>query len=300
MIFFPIAVDVPMQRWPWMNWLILGAMALLYLVQLGNEEAVLPLVLGVEAAQIEFLGYVEVEESVWAWVGHMFLHADVLHLFGNMVFLWVFGNAVCAKVGNLVYLPLWLMFGLVAAASERMVFGGALLGASGAINGVVGMFLILYPVNDITIAYWFIVKFGTFTLSSYWMIALWLGFDVLGALTGDDGVAYVAHLGGFAAGAGLALALVKMRVIEANEYERTLLDVMRDRKHGTKPRRGHAAPVQVQQRLFVRLRNGAVKQLPVSEFQRHEEQGKVVNDFPVSEDGQTWTTFGAWRQQHGV
>lgn len=319
MFLLPIAVDVPMARIPWMNWLILGAMAFGFLFQLADPEAALSLYLGIQNASVEFAdahgfvnGYGVIEESRWSFITHMFMHADFGHLLGNAIFLWVFGNAICAKVGNLFYLLLYLGFGLFAAAAESIVSPGhALLGASGAINGVVGAFFILYPHNDISMFYWIFVRLGTFTLSSYWMILMWLGFDILGTLSGASGIAYVAHLAGFATGAVIAITLLKLKLITPTEYEETLIDIITRgddlsstarRAPTTQPLNAPtpATPGQYTRKLHVRLPNGERKHIPVTEFIRHERQGKPVNHFAVSESGHAWLTFGDWRRQYGL
>ncbi|MEM7626591.1 MAG: rhomboid family intramembrane serine protease [Planctomycetota bacterium] len=161
-------------------------------------------------------------------VGHMFLHAGIVHLLGNMLFLWVFGNAVCAKVGNGVYPLLFLGLGLSAAFMHNVMDGSTAIGASGAINGVIGFYLILYPLNNISCYFIFGLHPVEFSVSSVWMILFWLAFDVWGVVTGASGVAYWAHLGGFAAGAGLAAFLVSRGVIEMTGSERSLLEVVRE------------------------------------------------------------------------
>lgn len=105
-MFIPYRVDVPMHRWPISNFVIiaLAVVAFIYQSSLSDDE-LWPLIL-----------------NGWRPLGlfaHMWLHGDWLHLIGNMLFLWVFGNAVCAKVGNLVYPVLYVAFGLAAAAGPR-------------------------------------------------------------------------------------------------------------------------------------------------------------------------------------
>lgn len=215
MLLFPYQVDVPMTRWPIGNFALIGVICLISLAALSDgmsTDAIDGLVLD---------GWIPT-----GMVGHMFLHADFLHLLGNMIFLWVFGNAVCAKLGNLWYPITFLGLGLVAAACHNIVDGVPMIGASGAINAIVGMYLIWFPLNNVTCFYLIVVKPGTFSVSSYWMILLWVVFDILGFSSGDGEVAYMAHLGGFAAGAILALILTRMDMIEFESYEQTLLDCM--------------------------------------------------------------------------
>ena len=170
--------------------------------------------------------------------GHMWLHGSILHLLGNMLFLWIFGNAVCAKIGNLRYIPAYIGLGLIAGISHLMFVGGGVLGASGAINGIVGMFLILFPQNEITCYWIFFVPFMVrgfareFCVSSAWIILFWLVFDILGAmLGGGGGVAYFAHLGGFAGGVILAILMLKFKMLTMERYEKSLLQIIEEYRH---------------------------------------------------------------------
>ena len=97
----------------------------------------------------------------------------------------------------------------------------------------------------------------------------------------------------------VAVALLQFKLIEPTRYEQTILDLFRKRQTSATAS-VRRAPVESQQRLFVRMQSGVVKQLPLHEFLRHETQGKPVNHFQVSEDGQSWSTFGAWRSGRGA
>src|SRR5262249_27986860 len=140
-------------------------------------------------------------ESWIGLIGHLLVHGDLLHLLGNMLFLWVFGNAVCAKVGNVAYIFLYFGLGIVAGLVSIWVEPARRIGASGAINGVVGMFVVWYLLNETSCWYacWFfsLARVGTFAVSSFWFVLLWLAFDIWGALDrGDANIGYVAHLAG--------------------------------------------------------------------------------------------------------
>ncbi|MHC4719204.1 MAG: rhomboid family intramembrane serine protease, partial [Planctomycetota bacterium] len=140
-----------------------------------------------------------------------------------------------AKVGNRIYFPLYVLFGLVSAVSHLLFTGGLMVGASGAINGVVGMFLVFFPENDITCWFtFFFIYWRRFTLSSYWVILLWLFWDFAGAvmsLGASSGVAYFAHVGGFAVGFGVAVLMLKKGWIKMERYERSLLELVSERMH---------------------------------------------------------------------
>jgi len=314
MLFFPLGVDVPMQRMPWMNWLLMLVIVACHILTAVDPELMLPLILGIdgEIVRLDMWTWTTVDESPLSWVGHMFLHDGFWHLVGNLVFMWAFGNAVCAKIGNIVYAIAWIGLGLLAALAHVITTGGPMLGASGAINGIVGMFLILYPLNEITMFYFVFllvrVFTGTFALASYWMILLWFAFDLLGFMTEGQGIAYAAHLGGFVGGAGVSLLLLGARLLESDEHECNLLEVIAERRGGPRAKKSKSGrrrlsadkpgPALMTRRLHVRMPGGAVKHLPVLEFIRHEAQGKDVNHFVVSEDGVNWITFGDWRKRN--
>ncbi len=162
-------------------------------------------------------------------LGSLFLHADMLHLIGNMIFLWVFGNAICSTTGNALYPAIYFFLGLCASAMHLIFSSAPAIGASGAINGIVGMAFVLFPLNKLDVAYAIpfigLVKFGKITLKSYWMIALWVVLDILGILIGGGNVAYWAHIGGFVGGMALAASLISLKRIRL--FDPTLLDVVR-------------------------------------------------------------------------
>jgi membrane associated rhomboid family serine protease len=214
----PYAVDVPFDRKPVLNWLLVISVIAVFILQYaaytGTEESY-------------FDSYVL---NGWNWrglIGHMWLHADPIHLGGNMLFLWVFGNAVCAKVGNLKYLPIFLFLGLGAAAAHLWLNGSPAIGASGAVNGIVGMFLVFFWQNEMDCVFFILIVlrpiYKTFSVSSYWMILLWLVFDIIGALIGEGQTAYYAHLGGFFSGAILAVVLLKLKLVTMYRDEQSLV-----------------------------------------------------------------------------
>ncbi len=173
--------------------------------------------------------------------GYMWLHGGLLHLLGNMIFLWLFGNAVCSKLGNVLYLPVYVGLGMVAAITHLIFVGGSMIGASAAINGIVGMYLVFFPENSISCFFLLIYYPVRFSVSGYWMILLWFAFDVLGAVLSRNrlgGVAYDAHISGFLAGFVLAIIMLKKRYIVMLRDEKSLLDLLGfEKKHVPKERR---------------------------------------------------------------
>jgi membrane associated rhomboid family serine protease len=214
MFLVPVQVDVAMERWPVANWLLLASLALVFFMQPHMPYGTLE-------------GLVLDPDAPLTWVTSMWLHAGIIHLLGNMVFLWVFGNAVCSKLGSLSFVPVYVGLGWLASATHAVFDGAPAVGASGAINAMVGMFLVFYPRNDVTCWYYlFPYRWGRFRVSSFWMILLWLVYDVLGLVLGGMGVAYAAHLGGFAAGFVLAFLLVRFGVLRKSPAEESLLALL--------------------------------------------------------------------------
>jgi membrane associated rhomboid family serine protease len=141
-------------------------------------------------------------------VTSMFMHGGLAHLLGNMMYLWIFGDNVEDALGHVKYLFFYLLCGLLASMCHvisTVVFGQNLLipslGASGAISGMLGAYLRLYPGKDVHLwIFLFIVSVPAFVA-----VGVWFAFQVvngLGALGGQEagGVAYAAHIGGFIAG----------------------------------------------------------------------------------------------------
>ena len=238
-MFIPYAVDVPFDRRPFMNWLIVaGVIAIFGLLGPPRfEKTTEPGAAKKQAVEEQTENESTVEHSLGRFVlrgwgltglfGHMWLHAGPVHLAGNLLFLWVFGNAVCAKIGNVIYLPVYIGLGLMAAVTHLIFVGRSMIGASGAINGIVGMYLVFFPENHISCLWVLFFPFvKRFTVSSYWMILLWFVFDILGAIFGGQGVAYFAHLGGFAAGFALAAVMLKRNWVVVERYEKSLFQLL--------------------------------------------------------------------------
>lgn len=150
-------------------------------------------------------------EWLWGLVTHMFLHAGIMHIAGNMLFLWVFGDNLEDQMGPLGFLAFYLACGLAAAAGQVMAdpdSGVPMIGASGAIAGVMGGYLLMFPRARVDVIAIIIVFIKRFTIPAWVLLAVWFGLQLISTFAmRDDGVAYIAHIGGFVAGAVLALPL---------------------------------------------------------------------------------------------
>ena len=190
------------------NWLLIAANCFIF-----AWYAFIP-----ERAHATVITYSMVPD-MWTWktlFTSMFLHGDVLHLLGNMLFLYIAGDNVEDRLGHLAYLVFYLLAGL-AGSMAHIVFttqfgsGGDVhtLGASGAISGVMGAYLILFPGIQVRFILWLLIFVRTFTLPSWGVIGFWVFSQVMMARSQWYGtaekesamIAVFAHLGGFAFGA---------------------------------------------------------------------------------------------------
>lgn len=143
---------------------------------------------------------------------NMFLHGGFAHLAGNMLFLWIFGNNVEHRLGRPGYLVIYLLTGMLATWTFSWFAGGSmvpLVGASGAISGVIGVYFLLFPRNRVrTFIFLFPFVTGVVLIPVRWVIGFYVLVDnLLPFVLGEEsGVAYGAHLGGFVAGLGIAWA----------------------------------------------------------------------------------------------
>jgi membrane associated rhomboid family serine protease len=169
--------------------------------------------------QHDVIGRTAAQPATWETAATaMFLHANILQLAVNMVFLAVFGARVEDAVGRLAFLAFYVVGGLVALALQVAVAAGSttpMLGASGALATVLGAYAVLHPRAKVRTLVVAVVRVGFVELMAWVVIAAWFACDAilgatgLGTRFGGAGVAYYAHWGGFAFGAIAALALLR-------------------------------------------------------------------------------------------
>lgn len=155
----------------------------------------------------------------------MFMHGGWSHILGNMAYLWVFGDNIEHTLGKVAYLVFYLACGVAAAVTHVITDPASTiptLGASGAISGVLGAYLLLYPNNGVNC----LVIFGYFirivTLPALVVLGFWIVLQLINGLlvpsVGGGGVAYWAHIGGFVAGFLLAVPVRLLRVGQQSRY----------------------------------------------------------------------------------
>jgi membrane associated rhomboid family serine protease len=159
----------------------------------------------------------------------MFLHGGWLHLIGNMWFLWVFGNNVEDAMGRLRFALFYLITGLAAAGAQILTDPGSpipMVGASGAVSGVMGAYVVLYarvPVRVLVFLGFFItmIRMPAFLMLGYWfLLQLIGGLPAINADGAAGGIAFWAHVGGFLAGALLVFPFRNPKLVEAHRRHR--------------------------------------------------------------------------------
>lgn len=213
----PLRDENPIRIVPFITWGVLAACVLVFLVQssLGAEGfnrlifglGVIPAVLFGHAYLPPEIALVPPAATV---VSSMFLHGGWLHLAGNMLYLWIFGDNIEDRMGHLRFLVFYLGCGVAAVFAQAIPAPESvvpMVGASGAISGVLGAYLLLFPRARVLVLVPLGFVLQVIRLPALWVLGLWFLVQLLSSLmapAGEGGVAFRAHLGGFVAGLLLA------------------------------------------------------------------------------------------------
>jgi membrane associated rhomboid family serine protease len=248
----PLSDENPTLHTPWMTWLLIGTTVAVWLIVQGAGSEV-PL-----ATSVCNLGLVPGELTHRAPVGmvvpigeglgcaidqspinrftpllSMFLHGSWGHLLGNMLFFWVFGNNIEDSMGPGRFLVFYLICGLVAAGAHVFVEPASpvpTVGASGAISGVMGAYLVLYPRVRVNMLFIFIIFFKVIPIPAWLVLLWWFAIQVLTGLPQlmpmrpdvSGGVAVWAHVGGFVAGVILIKLFENPRLVAKRDEIREI------------------------------------------------------------------------------
>jgi len=200
----PIGDEPNEGRTPFVNYALIVANVLVFVLvqQAGKADGV-----------VARYAYVPADPSLVTAFTSMFLHGSWMHLLGNMLFLWIFGDNVEARLGRLGYLCAYLATGLVGGVVHGMLGPTSAipsLGASGAISGVQGLYVVAFPHNRVKLVIFFRFIVRVIHVRAPWIVGFWFVLnDILPTLMGaahGGGIAHGAHLGGF--GSGLVLCFV--------------------------------------------------------------------------------------------
>ena len=216
----PLRQTWPHRTTPIVNRVLVGANIAVFLVQLFMGTAAERLIDTFGYIPIRFLhpqlfGYTRLEVAM-TLVTSLFLHGGLVHLCGNMIYLWVFGEAVEDALGHAPYFFFFIAAGVIGSLTHTIVFPRspiASIGASGSIAGVLGAFLVLRPLARIVtlfplVIYWAMVEIRAALFLPVWfLMQFFSGFLSLAAARGTQevaGIAWWAHIGGFLFGAAVA------------------------------------------------------------------------------------------------
>jgi membrane associated rhomboid family serine protease len=214
---FPLKDENPPSRRTWMTWLLLAANVAVFLwevwLKTDGGDAALSSFVSAFSFNPAALAASPLSPAVWLTVlTSMFMHSGWVHIGGNMLYLAVFANNVEDRLGPWRFLGFYIACGTAAALAQAAGSGfadTAMLGASGAVAGVLGAYLLLFPRARVLTAIWVFVFVELARLPAWILIGLWflvqLGSSVasLGPSAAAGGVAYFAHVGGFLCGMAL-------------------------------------------------------------------------------------------------
>ncbi|GIW74897.1 MAG: hypothetical protein KatS3mg103_1419 [Phycisphaerales bacterium] len=223
----PLGTDRPLRRTPWVTYALLTINILAYLVQVlatANAPSIIdgpvrPLVLTPGAS------------GWWTWITYAFLHGGVAHLLGNMLFFWVFAQAVEDRFGHLGFAAFYLAGAAVTGLAHALFNDAPVIGASGAVACCTGAYLVLFPKANVRVLLFFVI-IGFFVLPAWVFIVLAVAKDLLRLGMGSLGIAVEAHLAGYAMGFAVASALLASGLLRPEPYD--LLTAFNQRR-----RRGH-------------------------------------------------------------
>ena len=218
----PLRDENPTQITPWVTRALVAINVLVFVYQsllMGRGEAVYLDFVQALALHPNYL----LSPSSWASMPvpapltiftSMFVHAGLWHLLGNMIYLWIFGDNVEESMGHIRFLVFYLLCGAAAALTQVMLSLGSstpMVGASGAIAGVLGAYLVLHPGARILTLVFLVVFIRIMYLPAVVLLGIWFGLQIVSAVGGGAGVAWYAHIGGFVAGVILVKAFDKKK-----------------------------------------------------------------------------------------
>ena len=211
---FPIWDDIPTKKIPLITIILIVLNSIVYLYQMSLGERFNEFIYSMGLLPFEITRHIDLFPSgpspIYLTIfSSMFMHGSIVHLLGNMLFLWIFGNNIEDYLGKKNFVIFYLFCGIAAALTQIFFNPDSkvpMVGASGAIAGVLGAYLLLYPRAKVTTVIIFgffirLIKIPAVVVLSFWIIYQFLyGISSLAVNTGEGGVAWFAHIGGFICG----------------------------------------------------------------------------------------------------
>lgn len=224
LLLLPIKTHSEVRRWPWANHALIIANIAMYVVVLAlGSTARVGLGAGEDLRDSWML--VPSDLRLFSFFSYQFVHGDIWHLGGNLLFLWLFGNSVNDKMGNVAYLLFYLACGVFAGVGFVLTSDNPCLGSSGAIAGVTTAYLVLFPRAVVTVFYWLFFTIGAMHVQAMLLIGfkIILWDNILSPQLQHGGeavqVAYSAHLAGYFFGFVVTLAMLLVRALPRDQYD---------------------------------------------------------------------------------
>jgi len=220
----PIRTNIWPRRTPYANYALIAINVLVFLASYGELHVYIfsgqPIRLPIRPWAVQWL-LVPAHRQYWQFLTYAFLHGSLVHILGNMFFLYLFGNNINDKLGHLWYLLFYLCGAILSGLGHAAMNWSSIaptLGASGAVAAVTGAYLVLFPQTLITVLYWFFF-IGTVEVPAMYFIAIKMILIDNGIARYTDGVAYDAHLAGYAYGIGVTLLLLATRLVAGSNFD---------------------------------------------------------------------------------
>ncbi|MBN2594462.1 MAG: rhomboid family intramembrane serine protease [Sedimentisphaerales bacterium] len=198
--------DVHAQKFPGGNYIVMMLATVTFAIQMLGDPG-----------QQYLNGFVLKHSTFSSMFGYMWLHMSMVHIVGNLITLWIFGRMVSLKISDASYVLSFILLGIGAASVHLYYDGRPTIGASGAIMGVLGMYVVLC--------------FRQFGVLGPWLILIWFLLNLAAGIIGSYPTTYMAHAGGFLTGMFLATLLVIFKVAECDDTGLSLLRIIRPSLH---------------------------------------------------------------------
>ena len=212
----PLSDDIPTRNFPLITLLAIGANIWIYFEMFFSATVSPELVFN----QYGLVPYNLIHSPVTEYpaiYSSMFIHSGFFHLAGNMLYLWIFGSNIEDVLGKFRFILFYLVCGTIAALGHIATNTDSIIpmvGASGAVSGVLGAYLVLFPFARVKTLIFIVIFVTVIRIPALVLLGLWIALQVLNGMAASDGsagVAWFAHIGGFLAGMILILPFRKMR-----------------------------------------------------------------------------------------
>jgi membrane associated rhomboid family serine protease len=218
----PLRTDSRLHSTPYMNWalIVINVLVFVFVQHKVDRQLAFDFRTDINPRITAFYQLSPDFPELKTFVTYAFMHANFMHLAGNMLFLYIFGNNVNDKMGHAGYLGFYLAGSVFAGMTFVLMESHhhGVIGASGAVAAVTGAYLVLFPRSHVTIVYFFYL-IGKYDVPSLWFIVFFFVKDLFFNFASQDSVAHAAHIGGTLFGFTLSLVLLSLRLLPRDQFD---------------------------------------------------------------------------------